>query len=144
MYARVRAPSVSTFLPLTSRRGYNMGTRLVEDFLARTGLQRCNTFAETAEVVAKVAFRAFLNIAPTVSFPPPAPSAAGVGAGAGAAAVPVPATATEFVLTFEENPLAEFAELPRDAREGGLWFSNVYAGVVRGALEMVSGWGRGA
>jgi hypothetical protein len=40
-------------------------------------------------------------------------------------------------LTFEENPLSEFAELPRDAKEGGLWFSNVLCGVLRGALEMV-------
>ena len=31
-----------------------MGTRLIEDFLARTGLQRCSTFAETAEVISKV------------------------------------------------------------------------------------------
>ncbi|GMK59506.1 hypothetical protein CspeluHIS016_0801120 [Cutaneotrichosporon spelunceum] len=95
--------------------GYNIGTRLVEDLLARTGLQRCASFTETAEVVSKVAFRTFLGIAP------------GVTQGSG----------NEFVLTFDENPLAEFAELPRDAREGGLWFSNVYAGVVRGALEMV-------
>jgi hypothetical protein len=34
--------------------GYNIGTRLIEDFLARTGLQRCSSFAETAEVVSKV------------------------------------------------------------------------------------------
>lgn len=112
-----------------TRRGYNIGTRLVEDLLARTGLGRCASFAETAEVVSKVAFRSFLNIAPSVSFPQPSgPPPAGVA----------PGQAAEFVLTFEENPLAEFADLPRDAREGGLWFSNVYAGVVRGALEMVS------
>ena len=42
-----------------------------------------------------------------------------------------------FTLTFDENPLAEFVELPDDALEGGLWFSNVYCGVLRGALEMV-------
>ena len=42
-------------------------------------------------------------------------------------------------MTFEENPLAEFAELPRDAKEHGLWFSNVYPGIIRGCLEMVSG-----
>ncbi|EJT50475.1 transport protein particle complex subunit [Trichosporon asahii var. asahii CBS 2479] len=106
--------------------GYNIGTRLIEDFLARTGLQRCQTFAETAEVVSKVAFKTFLNITPTVSFPPPqVPPTAGLK------------QPCEFVLTLEENPLAEFAELPRDAREGGLWFSNVLAGVLRGALEMM-------
>lgn len=43
----------------------------------------------------------------------------------------------EFSLVFDENPLAEFVELPDDALEGGLWYSNVYCGVLRGALEMV-------
>jgi hypothetical protein len=41
-------------IELMSYRGYNIGTRLIEDFLARTGLQRCSTFAETAEVISKV------------------------------------------------------------------------------------------
>lgn len=103
---------------------------MIEDFLARTGLQKCSSFAETAEVVSKVraiyatadqnssqvAFKTFLNITPTVTAPSP----------------------SEFILTLEENPLSEFAELPRDAKEGGLWFSNVLCGVIRGALEMVN------
>lgn len=42
-----------------------------------------------------------------------------------------------FTLTLDENPLAEFVELPEDALEGGLWFSNVLCGVLRGSLEMV-------
>lgn len=69
-----------------------------------------------------MAFKTFLNMTPAVSFPPN--QSGGVQ--------------NEFVLSLDDNPLAEFAELPRDAREGGLWFSNVLAGVVRGALEMVS------
>jgi hypothetical protein len=73
----------------------------------------------------QVAFKTFLNITPNLSFPPPPPTTPN-------------AAPQEFILTFEENPLAEFAELPPDAREGGLWFSNVLCGVVRGALEMVS------
>lgn len=44
----------------------------------------------------------------------------------------------EFSLILEENPLADFVEMPPDARQGGLWWSNVLAGVIRGALEMVS------
>lgn len=40
-------------------------------------------------------------------------------------------------MILEENPLAEFVELPEEARTGGLWFSNVLAGVLRGCLEMV-------
>ncbi|CAD6589040.1 MAG: transport protein particle 22 kDa subunit [Tremellales sp. Tagirdzhanova-0007] len=153
--------------------GYNIGTRLIEDFLARTGLQRCQTFVETAEVISKVrpispsprpqpwsfsldlistptttnpppeclaeviisqvAFKTFLNITPSISFPsptapPPPPPALG------GQTLPQP---SEFILILDENPLAEFAELPRDAREGGLWFSNVLCGVIRGALEMI-------
>lgn len=37
----------------------------------------------------------------------------------------------------DDNPLAEFVELPDDAVEGGLWYSNILCGVLRGALEMV-------
>jgi len=47
-------------------------------------------------------------------------------------------TGSSFSLTLDENPLAEFVELPDEALEGGLWFSNVLCGVLRGALEMVS------
>ncbi|WVQ72043.1 hypothetical protein IAR50_001587 [Cryptococcus sp. DSM 104548] len=116
--------------------GYNIGTRLIEDFLARTGLQKCQSFAETAEVISKVAFKSFLNITPSISFPQPStspipPSASTPNTGA---SQPGP---QEIILTFDENPLSEFAELPADAKEGGLWFSNVLCGVVRGALEMI-------
>jgi hypothetical protein len=84
-----------------------------------------------------VAFKTFLNITPTLSFPPPSQSQSQSQAPPqeGGRTLPHP---SQFYLTFDENPLAEFAELPPDAREGGLWFSNVLCGVVRGALEMVS------
>jgi trafficking protein particle complex subunit 3 len=36
--------------------GYNIGTRLIEDFLARSNLGRCTDFRETGEVIAKVRF----------------------------------------------------------------------------------------
>lgn len=89
----------------------------------------------------------FLNIVPTVSF-------ASESAGAGAETEPsssAQANSTapvaghesdepgvnEFFLTLTENPLAEFVELPPEVLRGGLWFSNVLVGVLRGALEMV-------
>lgn len=34
--------------------GYNIGCRLIEDFLARSNLGRCNDFREVGEIVAKV------------------------------------------------------------------------------------------
>jgi trafficking protein particle complex subunit 3 len=42
----------------------------------------------------------------------------------------------EFSLIFDENPLAEFVELPEQF-VSELWYSNILCGVVRGALEMV-------
>lgn len=35
-------------------RGYNIGVRLIEDFLARSSVGRCHDFRETADVIAKV------------------------------------------------------------------------------------------
>ncbi|TFK30141.1 BET3 family protein [Coprinopsis marcescibilis] len=110
--------------------GYNIGTRLIEDFLARSNLGRCSDFREVGEVVSKVGFKAFLNITPNVVHgvpTSPAPNRQSNPTGA----------PQYFTLVFEENPLAELVELPEDALEGGLWFSNVLCGVVRGALEMV-------
>lgn len=44
---------------------------------------------------------------------------------------------TEFSLILEENPLAEFVELPDETASATLWYSNILAGIIRGALEMV-------
>ena len=45
------------------------------------------------------------------------------------------AASDEFSLMLDNNPLAEFAELPEGHE--GLLFSNILCGVLRGALEMV-------
>ncbi|GLB34818.1 putative protein particle complex subunit [Lyophyllum shimeji] len=115
--------------------GYNIGTRLIEDFLAKSGIGRCADFKEVGEVVSKVGFKSFLNITPTVTHgvPPPPPSPR---PDSGTSATQASAGST-FTLTLDENPLAEFVELPEEVLEGGLWFSNVLCGVIRGALEMV-------
>ncbi|TFY78416.1 hypothetical protein EWM64_g5596 [Hericium alpestre] len=115
--------------------GYNIGTRLIEDFLARSNIGRCADFRETGEVVAKVGFKSFLNISPTVTHStPPAPSGnPPTSPGGSSTTAPTPS----FTLTLDENPLAEFVELPDEVLEGGLWFSNVLCGVIRGSLEMI-------
>lgn len=47
----------------------------------------------------------------------------------------------QFSLVFDENPLADFVELPDDGRaQDELWYSNMLCGVLRGALEMVWLW----
>ena len=128
-------------------RGYNIGTRLIEDFLARSNLPRCTDVREMAEVVSKVGFKMFLNITPAVSFQNMSSAASPAYTEASmqkskastesAVASETRAAPQEFTLQFAENPLAEFVELPEDALQGGLWYSNVLTGVLRGALEMV-------
>ena len=38
------------------RMGYNIGMRLVEDFFAKSGTQRCANLRETAETISKVCY----------------------------------------------------------------------------------------
>lgn len=103
------------------RMGYNIGLRLIEDFLAKSNMGTCSNLRETAEVISRVGFKIFMNITPTI---------AGWGQDNKA-----------FSLVFEENPLADFVELPDDGRaQDELWYSNVLCGVIRGALEMVWAW----
>ncbi|KAF8759127.1 protein particle complex subunit [Rhizoctonia solani] len=102
---------------------------LIEDFLARSSLGRCSDFREVGEVVAKVGFKTFLNIAPTVVHSNTSAPATNGATGTG--------STPTFNLILDENPLADFVELPDEALQGGLWFSNVLCGVLRGALEMV-------
>ncbi|KAI4154835.1 MAG: hypothetical protein LQ340_001416 [Diploschistes diacapsis] len=98
--------------------GYNIGMRLVEDYFAKSGSQRCANFRETAEAISKIGFKIFLNITPVVTN--------------------WSADSKQFSLIFEENPLADFVELPDDGKaQDELWFSNIFCGILRGALEMV-------
>lgn len=79
----------------------------------------------------------FLNISPAVTHQPPIPPTIR----ASIPGAPLPTNlipGSYFTLTLDENPLAEFVELPEAAIESGLWYSNVLCGVLRGALEMVS------
>ncbi|OQO02002.1 hypothetical protein B0A48_12475 [Cryoendolithus antarcticus] len=100
------------------RMGYNIGLRLVEDFLAKSNTGACQNLRETAEVISKTGFKIFLNITPIVSG--------------------WSSDGKSFGLVFEENPLADFVELPDDGRsQEELWYSNILCGVLRGALEMV-------
>lgn len=48
----------SNFLP----RGFNIGVRLIEDFLARSNVGRCHDFRETADVIAKVIILGHLSM----------------------------------------------------------------------------------
>ncbi|KAK6169988.1 trafficking protein particle complex subunit 3 [Patella vulgata] len=95
--------------------GYNIGVRLIEDFLARANIGRCNDFRETADIISKVAFKMYLGITPVISNWSP--------------------SGDEFSLLIENNPLIDFVELPDG--HNALNYSNLLTGVLKGALEMV-------
>ena len=42
--------------------GYNIGMRLVEDFFAKSGTQRCANLRETAETISKVCAKVLSNL----------------------------------------------------------------------------------
>lgn len=98
--------------------GYNIGMRLIEDFLAKSSTGTCSNLRETAEVISKIGFKIFLNITPNV--------------------IGWSSDNKSFTLQFDENPLADFVELPDDGKaQDELWYSNILCGVLKGALEMV-------
>lgn len=97
-------------------RGYNIGIRLVDEFFAKSGVEKCKSFKETAERIATTAFRMFLGITGEVT--------------------KWNDELTACSIVIKDNPLTEFVELPPEASE--LHYSNMICGAIRGALEMVS------
>ncbi|KAJ8601396.1 hypothetical protein CTAYLR_005009 [Chrysophaeum taylorii] len=94
--------------------GHSIGCRLIDEFLAKSGINNCNEFAETADVIAKVAFKMFLGVSVEVAS--------------------WNDEKTSCSLLVYDNPLTDFVELPPNIN---LYYSNVLCGVIRGALEMV-------
>eukprot|EP00927_Polykrikos_kofoidii_P062597 TRINITY_DN57405_c0_g1_i1.p1 TRINITY_DN57405_c0_g1~~TRINITY_DN57405_c0_g1_i1.p1 ORF type:complete len:191 (-),score=37.16 TRINITY_DN57405_c0_g1_i1:291-863(-) len=96
--------------------GYNIGLRLVDEFLAKSGIGGCQDFRDTAEVISKVALKMFLGV--------------------GAEVVNWNKELTVCFLVLPENPLAEYVELPAHLTNK-LWYSNLICGVIRGSLEQL-------
>ncbi|XP_065163686.1 trafficking protein particle complex subunit 3 [Atheta coriaria] len=96
------------------RLGYNMGIRLIEDFLSKTHASRCLDLKDTADKV-QTAFRMYLGVQPNVANWSPA--------------------GDEFSFIIDSNPLTELVELPEEMKN--LKYCNLICGALRGALEMV-------
>ncbi|KAE8731831.1 Trafficking protein particle complex subunit 3 [Hibiscus syriacus] len=96
--------------------GYNIGIRLIDEFLAKSKASRCVDFKETSEMIAKIGFKMFLGVSASV--------------------VNWDADGSCCSIILEDNPLVDFVELPDTCQ--GLYYCNVLSGVIRGALEMVA------
>lgn len=111
------------------RIGHSIGVRCVDELLAKSevngiSIPMCRDLRETAEVIAKIGFRMFLGVNCDVG----------------------KLTDKSFSLYLSENPLNIFVELPSPREDEGtngpdwnqLKYSNIYCGVIRGALEQVN------
>mmetsp|Transcript_25980 Transcript_25980/g.38461 ORF Transcript_25980/g.38461 Transcript_25980/m.38461 type:complete len:207 (+) Transcript_25980:69-689(+) len=114
------------------RIGYSIGVRCIDELLAKSEVNgvripTCKELRDTAEVVAKIGFRMFLGMNCDVG----------------------KLTDKSFSLFLDENPLSIFVELPQTEDNGDgssshgpdwskLKYSNIYCGVIRGALEQVN------
>lgn len=95
------------------RMGHSIGVRCIEEVLAKTNAST-KSFAETAELM-QTAFRMFLGLSMDAKV----------------------ISETSYLLSFPDNPLAIFVELPPPASENKLEYSQLLAGMVRGMLEML-------
>lgn len=96
--------------------GYNIGVRIIDEFLAKSKTTKCTDFRDTADKIAKVGLRMFLNCS--------------------ASATNWNADSTECSLILDDNLLIDFVELPEGCQ--ALKYCNILCGVIRGALEMVN------
>ena len=97
------------------RMGYNIGLRIIEDYLAKSSTPRCRDLKDVADKL-QHAFQMYLNVMPSVDNWSQAND--------------------EFSLILYNNPLTEFVELPDSLQS--MNYLNILPGIIRGALEMVS------
>ena len=96
--------------------GTNMGSRLIDEFLAKSTRGACQDLKEIAEVIAKMGFKTYLGVTADV--------------------VNWSEDGNSFSLQYED-PLAEFVMLPMHLQQS-LWYSNLICGVIKGALEKIN------
>lgn len=94
--------------------GYNIGRRLIDDFLAKSVTQ-CESLRDMAETIAKVGIKMYLGVGCEVTY--------------------FNEEEKIFVLALPECPLTEFVELNEEQQD--LVYLNIVCGVIRGALEML-------
>lgn len=126
-----------------------MGLRLIDEYMSKSTLDSCKDIREAAESIAKVGFKMFLGVTANVcnwlesvsekstpnlelQMPPPVASSSQQQQ-----QQLFQSKQLQFSITFDDNPLIDFVELPDQYKTRGLWFCNILPGVIRGSLEMV-------
>ncbi|KAG5508847.1 hypothetical protein JKF63_05350 [Porcisia hertigi] len=97
--------------------GHRIGARLIEEYSVYSGAPPCRTFTQAAEGVALIGLRMFLGVSAEVT--------------------QVKDAADTFAISFQDNPLSLFVELPDGPLRDYLCYSNLLCGVITGALSLV-------
>eukprot|EP00940_MAST-03C_sp_MAST-3C-sp2_P003123 g3123.t1 len=95
--------------------GFNIGVRLIDEFLAKSGTMRCKSFKETVQTIAKVAFKMYLGFTADIHT--------------------WNKEGTACIMTIPDNALTDFVELPEKFRK--LSYCEMLCGVIQGALKMI-------
>lgn len=93
--------------------GFNIGSRLIDEFIAKNDGEPCRSFKDVVERVA-LGFKMFAGVDVSLS----------------------QRSEQEFAFSFRDNPLDMHVHVPDELR--GLSYSNVLCGIVRGACEAVN------
>jgi trafficking protein particle complex subunit 3 len=106
--------SISKVNQLLEQMGYNIGVRLIDDFLSKNDVN-CEDIRDTADAIAKIGFKVYLGITCDVAN--------------------WSDDSKEFSLILTENPIIDFVELREEHRD--LNYCSLICGVIRGALYML-------
>jgi len=98
------------------RMGFNIGVRLIDEFLAKSNMTACNNFRDTAAVIARVGLKMFLGCVGDI--------------------VRFRDDGRECSMILRQNPLIDMIELPTEMSQ--LNYHSIICGCIRGALEAVN------
>ncbi len=104
--------------------GYNIGIRLIDDFLAKSCIDPPKTFEEAISIITNNALKFYLNVGAKYELIKSDSNMIDTN------------QQYEYRIYFSENPLNDYVELPDKFK--GLWYSNMICGVIRGALEAIN------
>lgn len=97
------------------RIGHSMGVRLIDEFLAKSSQAPCQSFRDVMETLSKIGIKMFLGIDTEL----------------------VEVGPKSYVISFPENPLNDFVELPQHLRDISFSYCSIYCGIIKGALEQL-------
>ena len=104
--------------------GYNIGIRLIDDFLAKSCIDPPKTFEEAISIITNNALKFYWNVGAKYELVKTDSNMIDTN------------QQYEYRIYFSENPLNDYVELPDKFK--GLWYSNMICGVIRGALEAIN------